>query len=159
MSKKILVAGIGNVFFGDDGFGPAVAGALREQTWPAGVEIVDFGIRSMDLAFALTRGLDAAILVDAIARGGEPGTLYVIEPQPGRTAELRAPHTLDPAAVLQLAGTFGEPPRYVRLVGCEPAQLPAEDELSQGLSPIVRRAIAEATQVVTRLVRELRCTS
>jgi hydrogenase maturation protease len=82
---RILVAGIGNVFLGDDGFGPAVASALGEQSWPAHVEIADFGIRGFDLAFALTSGVDAAVLVDAIARGGAPGTLYSVEPDIGDT--------------------------------------------------------------------------
>src|SRR5262245_47312666 len=95
MNKKILVAGLGNVFSGDGGFGPAVTFALRERTWPNGVEIVDFGDPDRELAVALTRGLDAVILVDAVARGGKPGTLYVLE-EP-------APHT----AVLELAATLG----------------------------------------------------
>ena len=159
MNKKILVAGIGNVFFGDGGFGPAVAIALRDRTWPTGVEIVDFGVRGIDLAHALTRGLDAVILVDAVARGGTPGTLYVIEPEPMRTSAARAPHKLDPTAVLQLAATFGDPPRYVRLVGCEPGQIPADDEISHGLSPQVEAAIGPAAKLVAQLVREVQCAS
>jgi hydrogenase maturation protease len=160
MNKKILVAGIGNVFFGDGGFGPAVAVALRDRTWPHGVEIIDFGVRGIDLAHALTRGLDAVILVDAMARGGKPGTLYVVEPEPMRTPGSRTPHKLDPTAVLQLAATFGDPPPYVRLVGCEPGALPASnDEIAHGLSPHVEAAVAQATQVVARLVREVQCAS
>lgn len=158
MNKKILVAGIGNVFFGDGGFGPTVANALRETTWPHGVQIVDFGLRGVDLAHALSCGLDAVIMVDAVARGGTPGTLYVLEPEPMRTADARVPHKLDPTAVLQLAATFGETPRYVRLVGCEPGQLPhSEDEISHGLSPPVEAAIVPAAQLVAKLVREVQC--
>jgi hydrogenase maturation protease len=142
MNKKILVAGLGNVFSGDSGFGPAVTFVLRERTWPNGVEIVDFGEHNRELAVALTRGLDAVILVDAVARGGRPGTLYVLEPEPG-------------TAVLELAATLGETPRYVRLVGCEPALRPAPDEISHGLSPPVEAAIAPAAKLVAQLVREV----
>jgi hydrogenase maturation protease len=144
MNKKILVAGLGNVFSGDGGFGPAVTVALRERTWPNGVEIVDFGEPSRELAVAITRGLDAVILVDAISRGGKPGTLYVEEPDPA-------------TQVLELAATLGETPRYVRLVGCEPALRPAPDEISHGLSPPVEAAIAQAAKLVAQLVREVQC--
>jgi hydrogenase maturation protease len=144
MNKKILVAGLGNVFSGDGGFGPAVTFALRERTWPNGVEIVDFAERNRELAVAMTRGLDAVILVDTIARGGTPGTLYVIEPEPG-------------TAVLQMAANLGETPRYVRLVGCEPASRPAPDEISHGLSPLVEAAVGPATKLVAQLVREVQC--
>jgi hydrogenase maturation protease len=142
MNKKILVAGLGNVFSGDSGFGSAVTLALRERTWPNGVEIVDFGEHNRELAVALTRGLDAVILVDAVARGGTPGTLYVLEPEPG-------------TAVLELAATLGETPRYVRLVGCEPALRPAPDEIAHGLSPLVEAAIAPAAKLVAQLVLEV----
>ncbi len=144
MNKKILVAGLGNVFSGDGGFGPAVTFALRERTWPNGVEIVDFGERDRELAVALTRGLDAVILVDTVARGGKPGTLYVMEPEP---------HT----DVLELAASIGETPRYVRVVGCEPASRPAPDEISHGLSPPVEAAVGPATKLVAQLVREVQC--
>lgn len=144
MNKKILVASLGNVFSGDGGFGPAVTFALRERTWPTGVEIVDFGEPSRELAVALTRGLDAVILVEAVARGGKPGTLYVLEPEPS-------------TAVLELAATLGETPRYVRMVGCEPALRPAADEIAHGLSPPVEAAIAQAAKLVAQLVREVQC--
>ncbi|HSK03689.1 MAG TPA: hydrogenase maturation protease [Kofleriaceae bacterium] len=143
MNKKILVAGLGNVFSGDGGFGPAVTFALRERTWPNGVEIVDFGGQNRELAVALTRGLDAVIFVDTVARGGKPGTLYVIE-DPGTEA-------------LQMAAEIGEIPRFVRLVGCEPASRPAPDEIAHGLSPAVEAAIAQATKLVAQLVREVQC--
>jgi hydrogenase maturation protease len=144
MNKKILVVGLGNVFSGDGGFGPAVTFALRERTWPNGVEIVDFADHNRELAAAMTRGLDAVILVDTIARGGTPGTLYVLEPEPG-------------TAVLQMAAKLGETPRYIRLVGCEPASRPAPDEISHGLSPLVEAAVGPATKLVAQLVREVQC--
>lgn len=158
---KILVAGIGNIFFGDDGFGSAVAGALRGHRWPVGktveIEVVDFGIRGMDLAFALTSGIDAAILVDATARGGSPGTLYVIEPVADDSAPVLDNHAMDPMAVLRLAATLGAPPAYLRLVGCEPTQLDAGGDVHVGLSEPVAAAVAPAMQLVAKLVAE--CTS
>ncbi|HWO22006.1 MAG TPA: hydrogenase maturation protease [Kofleriaceae bacterium] len=165
---KILVAGIGNVLLGDDGFGPAVIAALRAggpRTRPD-VEIADFGIRGMDLALALTGGVDAAILVDAVARGGAPGTLYVIEPAAGAPPELLA-HAMDPARVLAYAAAIGAPPRVVRVVGCEPARLgdgegDGDRELLVGLSEPVARAVAPAARLVGDLVAALAegaCTS
>jgi hydrogenase maturation protease len=169
---RILVAGIGNVLLGDDGFGPAVIAALRaerssERTGSrelggAAVELADFGIRGMDLALALTGGVDAAILVDAVARGGAPGTLYVIEPTAGAPPELQS-HAMDPARVLAFAAAIGEPPRVVRVIGCEPARTGDDDgELLVGLSEPVARAVAPATRLVGDLVAELAegaCTS
>jgi hydrogenase maturation protease len=158
---KILVAGIGNIFLGDDGFGPAVAEQLRALTWPAHVEVTDFGIRGMDLAFALTSGVDAAILVDACARGGTPGTLYVIEPTAnGAPPEIQT-HAMDPARVLAYAASIGTPPEHVRVIGCEPAHLDDDGDVSVGLSEPVAAAIAPAVLMVGRLVTELEgaCTS
>lgn len=144
MNKKILVAGLGNVFAGDGGFGPAVTFALRERTWPNGVEIVDFAGHNRDLAAAMTKGFDAVILVDTVSRGSAPGTLYVLEPEPG-------------TPVLELAATIGETPRYVRLVGCEPGVRPAPDEIAHGLSPLVEAAVSPAVKLVAQLVREVQC--
>lgn len=157
---RILVAGIGNIFYGDDGFGPEVARVLRTSEWPADVEVKDFGIRGMDLAFALTNGVDCAILVDAVSRGGEPGTLYVIEPDVATSNAEMDNHAMNPVAVLKLASTLGVPPHTIRLVGCEPAQLAAADgDISVGLSPVVAAAIEPAARLVTKLVEEIRCTS
>jgi hydrogenase maturation protease len=144
MNKKILVAGLGNVFGGDSGFGPAVTFALRERTWPTGIEIVDFPGHNRDLAVAMTKGLDAVIFVDTVVRDGSPGTLYVLDPEPGTTA-------------IELAQTIGETPRYVRMVGCEPGVRPAPDEIAHGLSPAVEAAVGPAVKLVAQLVREVQC--
>jgi hydrogenase maturation protease len=152
---RVLVAGVGNMFLGDDGFGPAVAAALRTRTWPAGVAIADFGIRGVDLAFALTSGIDAAILIDAVARGGAPGTLYVIEPAAAAGPPELQPHALDPARVLALAASLGTPPAYVRVVGVEPACLDDDGDLAVGLSDPIARAIGPAVELVARLVGDL----
>jgi hydrogenase maturation protease len=165
---RLLVAGIGNIFLGDDGFGCAVAEQLCERAWPAGVEVVDFGIRGMDLALALTSGIDGAILVDAVARGGAPGTLYTIQPagraagEPGLAAVAIDGHAMDPVRVLALAASLGKLPGVLRVVGCEPLSLDDDGDVSVGLSAPVARAVAPAADLVAGLVRDLleaTCTS
>ena len=102
-AARVLLAGIGNIFLGDDAFGVEVVAKLRERALPDGVEVVDFGIRGVDLAFALER-CDAAVLIDATARGGAPGTLYVIEPQirdMEGSSEGASPHAMTPERVLR----------------------------------------------------------
>jgi hydrogenase maturation protease len=154
----VLVAGIGNIFLGDDGFGVHVATRLAAQPLPAGVEVVDFGIRGMDLAYALGGGYDAAILIDATARGADPGTLYVID-----TAgdELGPPaietHAMDPVRVLRTAASLGPLPARVLLVGCEPQVQMTGDEpdVVAELSAPVHDALDEALRSVTTLVDEL----
>jgi hydrogenase maturation protease len=152
---RVLVAGIGNVFLGDDGFGVAVAEALAARDRPAGVHVEDFGIRGMDLAYALA-GYDLAILVDAVPRGGAPGTLYVIEPALGDGAGGFDAHGMDPVSVLALARTLGGPLPRVLVVGCEPAtrMTGEEDEVLAELSAPVRAAVGEAVRMVESLVME-----
>jgi hydrogenase maturation protease len=148
---RVLVAGIGNVFLGDDAFGVEVVARLQQRVWPPGVRVVDFGIRGFDLGMALER-CDAAVLVDAAARGGAPGTLYVIEPELGGAAEAGlSPHGLTPDEVLRRLAPGARPAR-VRIVGCEPARL---EGVEDGLSAPVRARVDEATRVVEALVREL----
>ena len=154
---RILVAGIGNVFFGDDGVGVEVARRLGERPQPEGVQVVDFGIRGVDLLYALGDGYDAAILVDAVRRGGVPGTLYVLEPEvsappPGALADM---HGLDPATVLSLLRTRGDGLPVLRIVGCEPTVVD-DDEMLIGLSAPVAAAVDEAVALVEGLVAELR---
>ena len=154
----ILVAGIGNVFMGDDGFGVAVAGRLAARPLRPGVVLMDAGIRGIDLTYALTDGHDAAILVDATPRGRAPGTLYVLEPAlPEVTPEgaLLDSHDLDPAKVLVLARALGALPRVVRIVGCEPSRVGTLDEPVFGLSDEVTAAVDHAVELVEELVREL----
>jgi len=146
---RVLVAGIGNIFLADDGFGPEVVAALRGRPLPEGVEAADFGIRGMDLAYRLLDGYDLVVLVDATPRGGPAGTVYVIEPEP--PADDGVPpqaHGMDPVTVLalarRLAGAAALP--RVLVLGCEPAvrMTGAEPDVVVGLSEPVRAAVPVA---------------
>ncbi|MGF1427184.1 hydrogenase maturation protease [Kitasatospora sp. LaBMicrA B282] len=160
MDRGILVAGVGNVFLGDDGFGVAVVDRLRAELLPPDVEVLDVGVRGVHLAYQLLDGYRALVLVDATARGGAPGTVYLIEPADGPVEPVAEAvldgHRMGPDAVLGLlatlsAGTGGQPPDQVLVVGCEPQSL---DE-GIGLSEPVAAAVGQAVQVVRRLVEEL----
>jgi hydrogenase maturation protease len=157
-TPRILVAGIGNIFFGDDAFGVAVAQRLLRRPQPEGVRVVDFGIRGLDLAYALLDPYEAVILVDAVPRGGRPGSLYVIEPEkPAAVAtnNLIEAHGMDPVKVLCLAATLGGQLGRVLLVGCEP-QAPADPEdMQMEMSDAVRAAVHEAVPLVESLVVRL----
>ena len=155
---RTLVAGVGNIFLGDDGFGVEAAHALAGRPLPEGVEVADIGIRGVHLAYRLLDGYDTLVVLDATARGGEPGTLYVIDAaEPGgRLAPDGVPldgHRMSPDAVLALlgtlcAGTGAVPPRRTLVVGCEPATV----EEGIGLSPRVAAAVPEAARLVLGLV-------
>ena len=155
---RVLVAGIGNVFLGDDAFGVELATRLAGRSLPGGVEVADFGIRGMDLAFALQEDLDAAVLLDAVPRGGDPGTLYVIEPEleDGAAAAVEA-HAMDPVKVLALARQLGRLPARVLVVGCEPAWVGSveDGEMGMELSEPVRAALDPAVTLVEELLGEL----
>jgi hydrogenase maturation protease len=156
-SPRILIAGIGNVFFGDDGFGVEVAARFHARGLPAGAQLVDFGIRSYDLAYALTSGrYDAAILVDAAARGGAPGDIYVLSPALEGSSD-PAPanaHTMNPETVLRMARALGPLPAQIFVVACEPETLGGE-EGQLGLSETVNMAVDRAVTVVESLVTRI----
>jgi hydrogenase maturation protease len=150
-----LVAGIGNVFLGDDGFGVAVVDRLSRGELPAGVTVADFGIRGMDLVYALA-GYAVAILVDAVPRGQAPGTVYVIEPELDELEPTVDTHGMDPVKVLSMARELGSLPQRVIVVGCEPqtAMSGDEDEILVELSEPVRAAVDEAVRVVESLLMQ-----
>lgn len=155
---RILIAGIGNIFLGDDGFGVDVAQRLRERPLPAGVEVGDFGIRGMDLAYALLEEYDALIMLDAANRGEAPGTLYLIEvpvDRPGAAAI--DTHGMDPVKVLNLARELGARPIPTFVVACEPNVLASgeEGEMVIGLSETVAAAVGEAVVMVESLVDKI----
>ncbi|MFG2555670.1 hydrogenase maturation protease [Streptomyces sp. NPDC048581] len=159
---RTLVAGIGNTFLGDDGFGVQTARRLAERRLPAHIEVVDIGVRGVHLAYQLLDGYDTLVLVDATARGEAPGTLYVIEydgpgtdgtDDSGDAGPAIDGHRMTPDTVLALldtlcAGTGGHPPRRVLIVGCEPASV---DE-GMGLSPPVSEAVPQAVRLIEELL-------
>lgn len=155
---RVLVAGIGNVFMGDDGFGVALAGRLARRELPAGVQVVDYGIRGMDLAYALGDGWDAVVFLDASPRGDAPGTLYVIEARLDEADGVAVDaHGMDPVKVLALARELGERLPRTFVVGCEPLtrMTGEEDEIVADLSEPVRSALDAAAALVTSLLEDL----
>lgn len=152
MSTAILVAGVGNIFLSDDGFGVAVAARLQDEPLPDGVKVADFGIRGVHLAYELLNGYDGLILVDAVSRGEKPGTVYVIEPDlDGDEHEAMDAHSMSPDTVFALLKGMGAQIGQIYVVGCEPA------DLSEGmdLSPAVAAAVAEAAGVVRDLTLKM----
>jgi hydrogenase maturation protease len=152
---KILIACVGNLFLGDDGFGVAVARRLAGRTLPSEVTVKDFGIRGFDLAYAMMDPYDLTILVDACARGLAPGTVFLLEPdplegQPG-PASLEL-HGMNPMNVLRMVKSLGGTPGRVLIVGCEPAELGSDNDGQLGLSEPVEAALDEAVALIESLV-------
>jgi hydrogenase maturation protease len=145
---KILIACVGNIFLGDDGFGVEVAAALSKRNLPQGVTVKDFGIRGFDLAYALLDPWDAVIIVDALPRGQPAGTLYVLEPDAARADMELNPHGMDPVRVLNLAASLGSITAKVLVVGCEPHDFGDELEGRMGLSTPVQAAVEEACNMI-----------
>lgn len=159
MTPRILIAGIGNIFLGDDGFGVEVAKRLAKRPLPDGVRVKDFGIRGLDLAYALLDEHDAVIFVDIAARGEPPGTLFLIEPEiaPDAEASLEA-HGMDPVKVLALARALGAPPVRTFLVACEPGRVlsgEADEDLLAELSAPVQAAVDGAMQMIESLLADI----
>lgn len=158
---RVLVAGIGNIFLGDDAFGSEVARRLLSLPYPPGVEVIDFGIRGLDLMYALNDGYTAAILIDAVPRGESPGTLFLLEPQidtdDTEGSPMLEPHAMDPLKVLRAARSMGALPRELFIVGCEPSPLPPdeEDEMQMEMTSPVRAAVDEAVSMVQQIVRRV----
>ncbi len=157
---SILVAGIGNIFLGDDAFGVEVARRMAGLALPASVRVADFGIRGFDLAYALQDGYETTILVDACPHGEAPGTLYVIEPDlkaldgPDAAPATVEAHAMNPMNVLRMAKAMNIEVKNVLLVGCEPETL-GGDEGQMGLSPPVEAAVDEAVKLVESLVSRI----
>jgi hydrogenase maturation protease len=152
MTSRVLVAGIGNVFFGDDAFGVEVARKLKDAPLPSGTKVMDVGIRGVHLAFELLEPIDMLVLVDCAARGGTPGTLYLIDPEvddwPCADGQPDA-HVMNPRAVLAAVKEMGGTIPATRIVGCEPA------DVTEGmyLSEPVRQAIGPAVEMIQRLLQ------
>jgi len=156
--KRILVAGIGNIFCGDDAFGCEVVKQLKQSDLPAETTVTDFGIRSLDLAYALIDGYDAVVLVDAIPNTGQPGTVYLIEPDLNRLDGLDgigvAAHDMNPMTALKIAQRAGGVKGKLFLIGCEPSVLDDQDG-SMELSEPVRTAVPRAMEMIRSLIADL----
>jgi hydrogenase maturation protease len=154
--RRILIAGIGNIFFGDDAFGCEVVRELSTERLPEEVTAKDFGIRSYDLAYALTDNYDTIILVDAAPRGEAPGTLFLLELDLSQLdpaeAGMADAHSMDPVRVLQMAQTLAPVTARVLLVGCEPTSPPGNEQ-EPGLSQPVRDAIPNALAMIRSQIR------
>jgi hydrogenase maturation protease len=152
---RVLVAGVGNVLRGDDGFGPAVIDALEKAgPLPPGMRTLEVGIGGIGLVHELLEGCDALVVVDAVDRGGKPGSLYILEPRvpaaegmspAARQALATDLHEVVPGQVLILARALGVLPPVVRIIGCQPAET---EEFSLELTPVVQRAVPAAIEEI-----------
>src|ERR1700759_3100719 len=148
---KILVAGVGNAWLGDDGFGGEGARRLEQRELPQGVAVMDAGTGGLDLAYEVMRGYDALVILDVSRQGGEPGTLYVMEPDEESVpagiedGDVINPHAMDPQTVLRFVKSVGAWPGRVVGVACEPAEV---GEMGWGLSEQVQDAVGRAVALV-----------
>jgi hydrogenase maturation protease len=149
VSQRVLVGCVGNVLRGDDGFGPAVAARLTDL--PEGAEVVETGIGGIALLQELLAGCDGLVLIDAVDRGAEPGTVFLIDPEVLEGEHVADVHLANPERVLTMAKSMDALPKRVLIVGCQPTEV---DELEHELSPAVERAVAVAAARVEEVVRD-----
>ena len=148
-TRRLLVAGVGNVLRGDDGFGPAVTQRLAHL--PEGAEVIETGIGGIALLQELMAGCDGLVLIDALDRGAPPGTVFTIVPEVGEGVHVPDVHLANPERVLSMAKAMGVLPERVLIVGCQVAEV---DALGEGLSPQVERALATAVTRVEETVND-----
>ena len=157
--RSILVAGVGNAWLRDDGFGGEVARRLERRELPPGVTVMDAGTGGLDLAYEVMRGYDGLVVLDVSQQGGEPGTLYVMEPDEASVqggiedGESINPHAMDPQTVLRFVKSIGAWPGRVVVIACEPARV---EEMGWGLSDQVGDAVDRAVDLVLETIVELR---
>jgi hydrogenase maturation protease len=159
MLRSILVAGVGNAWLRDDGFGGEVVRRLEQRKLPAAVTVTDAGTGGLDLAYEVMRGYDALVILDVSRQDGEPGTLYLMEPEEDSVrggiedGESIDPHAMDPQTVLRFVKSIGAWPGRVVVIACEPAQV---EEMGWGLSDQVSDAVDRAVELVLETIAELR---
>jgi hydrogenase maturation protease len=157
LERQILIAGVGNAWLRDDAFGGECARRLEAEGVPSGVSVMDVGTSGLDLAYEVMRGYDALILLDATRQGGEPGTLYVMEPDRSEfegeisDGESIDPHDMNPHTMLRFVTVTGGWPGKVLVIGCEPG----EAEPGLGLTPAVQAAVEAAVTLVRETIAEL----
>jgi len=156
---RILIAGVGNAWLRDDGFGGEVARGLQKRELPGGVAVMDAGTGGLDLAYEVMRGYDALLILDVSRQGGEPGTLYVMEVSEDsidariEDGEVINPHGMDPQTMLRFVRSVGAWPGRVMMIACEPADV---EDLGFGLSPEVQSAVERAVDLAVETADELR---
>lgn len=151
LTGRTLIAGVGNIFQGDDAFGVEVVRMLTQRPLPDGVEVADFGIRGVHLVYELLNGCDLFVLVDAAQRGYEPGTVTVLEVDPAEFAPgvpVMDAHDLTPDAIFAMLTSMGGQPGRSLVVACEPADLSA----GMGLSDRVRAAVPHAVEAIEEIL-------
>jgi hydrogenase maturation protease len=154
----ILIAGVGNAWMRDDGFGGAVVQALSERQLPGDVAVMDAGTGGLDLAYEVMRGYEALVLLDVSRQGGEPGTLYVMEVDEAQVAgeiedgDTINPHAMDPHTMLRFVRSVGAWPGSVMVIACEPAEI---EQMGWGLSDEVSAAVSRAADLVVETIDEL----
>lgn len=151
VERRVVVAGIGNVFLGDDGFGVEVARRLRAAELPDFVEVLDVGIRGLHLAYRLADGYDLLIAVDAVSRGGAPGTVYVLDPEAEASVGWADAHAMDLASVFSTVQALGGTLGRVLVVGCEPAEICERMGLSAAVEGAVEPTIRKIREIAERL--------
>jgi len=159
MAKQVLLAGIGNTWQRDDGFGSEVARRIEARELPPGVSVIDFGTGGLDLAYQVMYGYDALVMIDISRQGGAPGTLYVMEIEEDDVAggavedgDILNPHAMDPETVLRFIKITGGWPGKVVIVACEPQTI---EEMGMGLSDVVEEAVDRAVDLVIETAKEL----
>ncbi|MDQ6843721.1 MAG: hydrogenase maturation protease [Bacteroidota bacterium] len=156
--KRVMIAGVGNMFMKDDGFGGAVIKKILNKEFPEGVEVKDFGTGGLKLAYDLMKGYDGLILLDASQRGEKPGTLYVIEPEEGSIESNLEdggpidPHGSDPATILRFVKGIGAWPAKVLIVACEPSTV---EDFEIGLTDPVNEAVDRAVEIIDDLLKDI----
>jgi hydrogenase maturation protease len=156
--KQILIAGIGNTWQRDDGFGSEVARRLEGRELPDGVAVIDFGTGGLDLAYQVMYGYDWLVMIDISRQGGSPGTLYLMEVDEDEVTsgvedgDALNPHAMDPETVLRFIKLTGGWPGKVVIVACEPLTI---EEMGVGLSPVVEEAVDRAVDLVIETAKEL----
>ena len=157
--KRVLIAGIGNSWQRDDGFGSEVARRIEARQLPEGVAVIDFGTGGLDLAYQVMYGYDGLLMIDVSRQGGSPGTLYVmevdedeVESGPVEDGEVLNPHGMDPATVLRFIKLTGGWPGKVVIFACEPETI---EQMGVGFSKVVEEAVDRAVDLVLETANEL----
>lgn len=146
--NNILIACLGNIFYGDDAFGVEVAKSLAAKDLPENVKLIDFGIRGIDLAFELINDYELVVLVDTIKIGADAGSVFVFEPRMSGAESGNFAHDLTPTKAMHIAARLKTKPKKMLLVGCEPVNLEFNDEMSAEIEKAVAIAVEKILEII-----------